>query len=160
MCIRDRPGSGADEWFNPFAGSERIIATPHIGASTQEAQPRIASHIAGTTKLLNDTGTVRDCVFSPGVRIGVSTGRPSHVLAVIHSDARGTKKAVSDCIFDAGASNLESSHRDFPKYGFAYDLSGIDRGMGDDELMRFVEEARRLSGDSSAIRSVRLIVLP
>ncbi len=155
----EEPGSGSDEWVNPFAGYPRIVATPHIGASTQEAQPRIATHIAGTTKLLNQSGTVRDCVFSPGVRIGVAIARPSHILAVIHSDARGTKKAVSDCIFNAGANNLESSHRDFPKYGFAYELSGIDTAMTEDDLRSLVGEARSLSGDSSAIRSVRLITL-
>src|SRR5699024_3703600 len=94
----EEPGTKEEPWHNPYAGSERIYSTPHIGAATQEAQPRIAKHKATTTRLLNHFGTVRDTVFSPGVTIGVKAENPDIILTVVHSDARGTKKAVDDCI--------------------------------------------------------------
>lgn len=153
----DEPGSESDAWENPYGDVPEIVSTPHIGAATQEAQPRIARHMANTTSLFNSYGTVRDTVYSPGHTIRVDGVEPPYVLAVVHSDARGTKKAVSDLIFDAGLNNLESSHRDFAKYGFAYDLNAIDKPLEHEQLIELVERARSISGDDAAIRSVRLI---
>lgn len=153
----EEPGSGADEWVNPYGDVPEIVATPHIGAATQEAQPRIAQHMANTVRLFNTFGTVRNTPYSPGSTIRVDGAEPPYVLAVIHSDARGTKKAVADCIFEAGLNNLESAHRDFKKYGFAYDLNAIDKELSEEELETLIQKARALSADPAAIRSVRLI---
>ena len=153
----EEPGSGKDEWLNPYADVAEIAATPHIGAATQEAQPRIALHMSTTTRIFNTYGTVRDTVYSPGQTIRVDGVEPPYVLAVVHSDARGTKKAVSDCIFEAGLNNLESAHRDFKKYSFAYDLNAIDKPITEEQLRALIAKARELSDDPTAIRSVRLI---
>lgn len=153
----DEPDDKSEAWKNPFEEYPSIWGTPHIGAATQEAQPRIASRIANTTLLFNSYGTVRDNVFGRGHQISVDTDESGHALAVIHSDSRGTKKAVSDAIYEAGASNLGSSHRDFPRYGFAYDLNALDRSLSDEQLIELVENARSLTGDDEAIRSVRMI---
>ena len=156
----EEPGSGADQWVNPFARYKQIVATPHIGAATQEAQPRIAAYVSGTTHLFNAFGTVRSCVYSPGKIIGINdTERADTILAVVHSDARGTKKAISDAIFEAGRSYLQSSHRDFAKYGIAYDVSAMDGPLTQEQLERLVQTARQISGDETAIRAVRQIEL-
>lgn len=154
------PGSKKDLWVNPFAEEEHVISTPHIGAATEEAQPRIAQYMANTTRLFNRYGTVRDCVFSPGQVIGVDAEKAQTILTVIHSDQRGTKKAVDDAIFEAGLNNLESSHRDFPDYGFAYEVSAIDRPLNRKQLRELVRMAAELTGDPRAIRVVRQIPLP
>jgi D-3-phosphoglycerate dehydrogenase len=151
----EEPGSNKDAWQNPYAELDSIITTPHIGAATQEAQPRIAAHMAGTTRLLDQYGTVRDTVFSPRRTIGVSADPPYWALAVMHCDKRGTKKAIDDTIYDAGASNLQSSHRDFPKYGIAYDISAIDKPLDEAQLQQLVDAAREFSDDPTAIRSIR-----
>jgi D-3-phosphoglycerate dehydrogenase len=151
----DEPGSPGEEWHNPYADIEEVVTTPHIGAATQEAQPRIASHMATSTQMLNEQGTVRDTVFAPGQTIGAGAEPPHWVLAVVHSDVRGTKKAIDDSIYEAGASNLQSNHRDFPALGIAYDVSAIDRRLNDDQLDTLIERAAELSGDTSAIRSIR-----
>lgn len=153
------PGSKEDAWENPYAEVSEIVTTPHIGAATQEAQPRIAKYVAGTTRLFGALGTVRSCVYAPKVEIGVDPSRATHVLTVVHSDARGTKKAISDSIFEAGRNNIESSHRDFPKYGFAYDVSAIDGALTKAQLDELIENARRISGDPTAIRAIRQIAL-
>ena len=134
---------------------DRVLTTPHIGAATQEAQPRIASHMATSTRLLNEAGTVRDTVFAQGQTIGVNADPPYWMLAVVHSDVRGTKKAIDDSIYEAGASNLQSNHRDFPALGIAYDVNAIDQPLTDDQLNDLVETARSLSGDDHAIRALR-----
>lgn len=153
----EEPGSKADVWENPYSDFSEIVGTPHIGAATQEAQPRIGRKMAHTTRLFNCYGSIRDTVFSPGNDIGVEGSEPRFILTVVHSDARGTKKAVSDAIFDAGLNNLESAHRDFTKYGIAYDINALDKAMTDEQLDELVETARRISGDDEAIRSMRLI---
>jgi D-3-phosphoglycerate dehydrogenase len=155
----DEPGPGATTWLNPYADEPRIVCTPHIGAATLEAQPRIARRVAATVEGLSRFGDLRDCVYAPRAVLSVredAAGRA--VLAVVHSVSRGTKKAVDDAIFEAGASNLESVHRDFDA-GVAYDLSVLDRPLADAELHRMVERAAQISGDPSAIRAVRQIVV-
>lgn len=152
----DEPGSKQDPWVNPYADMpHHVVTTPHIGAATQEAQPRIAAHVAGTAHLFDKYGTLRDTVFYPRQLIGVDADPPYWVLAVVHSDSRGTKKAISDCIFDAGANNIQSIHRDFPKVGIAYDLSAIDRPLSEEALRDLVRSAQAISGDETAIRSIR-----
>lgn len=151
----NEPSGSGDEWHNPYADMPEVTTTPHIGAATEDAQPRIAGHVAASTELLNTRGTVRDTVFSPRVSIRLDSQPDYWALAVVHSDSRGTKKALSDVIFEAGANNIESTHRDFPRYGIAYDLSALDRPLDEQTLGRIVSRAREISGDESAIRSIR-----
>jgi len=151
----EEPGSADEDWTNPYAEMDNVFTTPHIGAATQEAQPRIASRMATSTRLLNERGTVRDTVFGQGHTIGVNAEPPHWVLAVVHSDVRGTKKAIDDGIYEAGASNLQSSHRDFPALGIAYDVNAIDQSLSDDQLRHIIEAATSLSDDPHAIRALR-----
>jgi len=157
----DEPRAAVERgWANPYAGEPRIFATPHIGASTLEAQPRIARYVARTTELLHRFGMLRNCVFRPRAAIDFEVPPEAHhMLAVVHVDKRGTKKAVDDAIYNAGASNLRSSHIDFPQYGVAYDLSALDRPLSDADTTRLVTEASELTGDPQAIRYVRAIPL-
>jgi len=156
----DEPQAGQKRWSNPFADEPRVQCTPHIGAATREAQPRIGEKMLRTASLLSNSATVEDCVYAPRRRIDVaSTAEAAHVLSVLHADARGTKKAVDDAIFGAGVDNLQSSHRDFPRYGLAYDLSVLSRALTDSEVAGMIEDARRITGRADAVRSVRQVTL-
>ena len=73
--------------------------------------------------------------------------------------AKANKKAVDDAIFAAGVDNLQSSHRDFPRYGIAYDLSVLSRSLTDDEVRGMIEEARKITGRVDAVRAVRQVTL-
>ena len=136
------------------------MCTPHIGAATQEAQPRIALRVAKTIGNYSRYGSVRDCVFAPRATLSLKdSARGNTVLAVAHSTARGTKKAVDDAIYRADANNLGSMHRDFD-IGVAYDLSLLDRPLTDAEVQTLIAKAAELSQDQNAIRSVRQIQVP
>jgi D-3-phosphoglycerate dehydrogenase len=152
---------GEEDWDNPYEACIRVAVTPHIGAATLEAQPRIARRVAWTLGQYSKNGTVRDMVFAPRSRLGLVDDASSDkiLLAVAHSTARGTKRAVDDAIYKAGASNLSSVHKDFEDLGMAYDLSVIDRQLSVDDVHRLVSEAARVSNDPTAIRSVRQIKL-
>lgn len=155
----EEPAPGADAWENPYAREPRIVCTPHIGAATQEAQPRIARRIAATVIDFARAGTLRDCVFAPRERMAAgdaSAGKA--ILAVVHSVSRGTKKAVDDAIYEAEVSNLGSMHRDFD-IGVAYDLSVLDQPLSAAQLDRLVSRARGLAHDPAAIRAVRQMIL-
>jgi D-3-phosphoglycerate dehydrogenase / 2-oxoglutarate reductase len=150
------PGrSGASQWKNPFEGEPRILATPHIGAATREAQPRIAKYVARTTELLSRYGMIRNCVFRPRSSIQFEVPKEGCLVSVVHADKRGTKKAVDDAIYEAGANNLRSAHIDFPEYGVAYELSALDRALSSDDVAMIAARAASITGDSRAIRLVR-----
>lgn len=152
----EEPGSKRDPWENPYAGhSGQIVTTPHIGAATQEAQPRIARRMAATARLFHTLGTVRDTPLDPKRTIGVSTRPPFTVLAIVHADVRGTRKAITDTVYEAGADTMETAQQDFKKHGIAYEVMALDQPLGADALGALVERARELSGDAAAIRSIR-----
>jgi len=153
----NEPGSSGAEWTNPYEGENRIFATPHIGAATQEAQPRIARYMARTTQLFSEMGMLRNCVFKPRATIQFSESDARSLLAVVHVDQRGTKKAVDDAIYQAGANNLRSAHIDFPKVGIAYDLSALDRPLTDEQCAELVNQANSITGTDNAIRWLRQI---
>jgi D-3-phosphoglycerate dehydrogenase len=85
----------------------------------------------------------------------VNADPPCWGLTVIHSDVRGTKKAIDDTIYDAGASNLQSNHCDFPDFGVAYDINALDQKLEQAQLDQMIERAAELTGDANAIRSIR-----
>jgi len=152
---------GTEPWVNPYKDHPQVIVTPHIGASTQEAQPRIARRVARTFLRFSHYGSVRDMVFSPKIKLGlVEDGAEGKVLlGVAHSTTRGTKRAIDDAIYQSGASNLSSVHKDFEDLGVAYDLAAIDRALSEEEIRGLVENAAQITGDEQAIRSVRQISL-
>jgi D-3-phosphoglycerate dehydrogenase / 2-oxoglutarate reductase len=152
---------GKEPWRNPYVDEPRVAVTPHIGASTQEAQPRIATRVAATFREFALYGSVRDCVFSPRTMLSLVEDAlgGGALLAVAHATTRGTKRAIDEAIYQAGASNLSSVHKDFEELGLAYDLALIDRPLDEAALRRLVEEAARSTGDATAIRSIHQMVL-
>lgn len=152
------PKDGSDAWVNPYVGHPHIFSTPHIGAATLEAQPRIARYVSNNIRSFNAVGSIRDCVYSPRYPMEIPEGYdPEYILSVVHSDVRGTKKLLDEAIYDAGLSNLSSVHRDFGRYGIAYDLCVVDGALSQAQLEELVERARQLTGDPCAVRSVRFI---
>lgn len=155
------PKRGQSGWVNPYSDLPQIAVTPHIGASTQEAQPRIARRVSQTFLDFSQNGAIRDCVFRPRMTLNLSDYPTSGAvaLAVVHATTRGTKRAIDDAIYQAGASNLSSVHRDFSKLGVAYDLAVLDHALDEDELAALVAAAAEITGEPDAIRSIRQIQL-
>ncbi|MEE2751995.1 MAG: NAD(P)-dependent oxidoreductase [Myxococcota bacterium] len=150
------PRNQTDSWNNPYAAEPRIATTPHIGAATQEAQPRIAKRVAQTVGAYSHYGSIRDCVFSPRTNISMKDEiEGKNLLLVVHATARGTKKALDDAIYEAGASNLRSHHRDFPQWGIAVDVNLLDRPLTEEQMRRIVALTAEVTGDKSAVRLIR-----
>lgn len=146
---------------NPYANEPRVICSPHIGAATQEAQPRIARRVSRTTNGFSERGAIRDCVYSPRTQISMAddlrAGRA--VLVVVHSTTRGTKRALDAAIFEAGADNLRSEHQDLGDWGIAVDVNLLDRPLPRSALDSIAARTEALSGESGAVRSIRQVLL-
>jgi D-3-phosphoglycerate dehydrogenase len=99
-------------------------------------------------------------VFRPRLNLSLNELSPeSVVLAVVHAPVRGSRKAIQDAIYEAGASNLASIHQDFEELSMAYDLCAIDRPLTESQLKRIQEIAKELTGEAGAVRSIRQIPL-
>lgn len=152
------PRKNGPGWENPYAHEARVVATPHIGAATLEAQPRIARRVAATALGYATRNAVRDCVFGPRTHISMGEHLGGNtVLLVVHATTRGTRKALQDAIFEAGADNLSSQHVDFARWGIAVDVSLLDRQLSAGQLQRIVDHTTDVTGDAAAVRLVRQV---
>ncbi|HWR88803.1 MAG TPA: phosphoglycerate dehydrogenase [Dissulfurispiraceae bacterium] len=62
---------------NPLVGHEKVVCTPHLGASTKEAQENVALAVAEQIKDYLVSGTIRNAVNFPSIPADqVSTLRP------------------------------------------------------------------------------------
>jgi len=148
-----------EQWSNPYLHCPQVAVYPHIGASTQEAQPRIARRVADTFGQFSRRGSVRDTPYQARAQLKLaSAGRSGQAwLMVCHSTARGTKRAIDEAIYEAGASNLASVHTDFDEYGLAYDLALIDAPLSEAQLQGLIQRAEELTSVERAIRSIRQV---
>lgn len=156
----EEPSNNGPGWRNPYTGEKRVVSTPHIGAATQEAQPRIARRVATTAEGYARYGMIRDCVFSPRTAISMQDEADGDtVLFVIHATTRGTKKALDDAIYEAEANNLRSNHTDFEEWGIALDVNLLDRELSRSQLDRIIARTYEITGDPHSVRLVRQVRL-
>ena len=87
----DEPGSGQGPWDSPLGRHPGVVATHHIGASTEQAQRAIA---AGVTEIVDAfvAGEARHCVNLDPSRLGSAT------LTVRHLDRVGVLAQVLDLL--------------------------------------------------------------
>lgn len=102
----DEPGSGSASWESPLGRHPEVVATHHIGASTQQAQRAIA---AGVTEIVDAfvAGEARDCVNLDPRRLGSVT------LTVRHLDRVGVLAQILDRLSSAGLNVEHMENRVF-----------------------------------------------
>lgn len=84
----DEPGSGDTKWDNPLVTTPGVHGTPHIGASTEQAQSAIAEEVTRIIKGYLADGSVANCV-------NVADSVPSGCTVVVrHHDRVGVLAAV------------------------------------------------------------------
>ena len=123
----DEPSSSKDSWDSPLAQHPHVVATHHIGASTQQAQRAIA---AGVTEIVDAfmAGEARHCVNLEPDRLGSST------LTIRHLDRVGVLAQVLDRLSAAGL-NVEQMENHIFRGGEAAVASIDVAGQASDELL-------------------------
>jgi D-3-phosphoglycerate dehydrogenase len=102
----DEPSSGSGSWDSPLGRHPNVVATHHIGASTDQAQRAIA---AGVTEIVDafTAGEPRHCVNLEPHRLGSVT------LIVRHLDRVGVLAQILDQLSAAGLNVEHMENRVF-----------------------------------------------
>lgn len=138
----DEPSAGSAAWDSPLARHPRVVATHHIGASTEQAQRAIA---AGVVEIVDAfvAGEARHCVnLTPG-RLGSVT------LTVRHLDRVGVLARVLDLLSDQGLNVEQMQNRVFR--GGEAAVASIDvAGTCSNELLAELRALPHVLGVSTA----------
>ncbi|MDX6374787.1 MAG: D-3-phosphoglycerate dehydrogenase / 2-oxoglutarate reductase, partial [Nocardioidaceae bacterium] len=123
----DEPGSSKGAWDSPLGRHPAVVATHHIGASTEQAQRAIA---AGVTEIVDAfmTGEPRHCVNLEPSRLGSIT------LMIRHLDRVGVLAQVLDRLSTAGL-NVEHMQNRIFRGGEAAVASIDVAGKASEELL-------------------------
>lgn len=152
---------GKEPWTNPYASEPRVATTPHLGAATLDAQPRIARRVAATIRAVSRRGALRDCVFRPRLALSLpDVEEGTTLLSVVHANVPGSRLAIQQGVFEAGGDNLATVHQDFPEWGMAYDLLAINRPLDPEQLAALAAGADRQTGQAGVIRALRQVEAP
>jgi D-3-phosphoglycerate dehydrogenase len=136
----DEPKSGQGPWDSPLGRHPDVVATHHIGASTEQAQSAIA---AGVTEIVDAfvAGEARHCVNLDPSRLGSIT------LTVRHLDRVGVLAQVLDQLSTAGLNVEHMENRVFR--GGQAAVASIDvAGPTSDALLDALQEIPHVLGVS------------
>lgn len=100
----EEPRTNSDPFDSPLIGLDKVILTPHVGGSTEEAQEAIAEFAA--ERLLNylNRGDTTFCVNLPNVQL--SEVSRAHRLLHIHKNQPGVLAELNKGLSEAGLNIL------------------------------------------------------
>jgi len=104
--FEDEPSGGTAEWVCAVAQHPRVVATHHIGASTEQAQRAIAEGVVEIVDAFA-AGEVRNCVNLDPSRLGAAT------VTVRHYDRVGVLARILDALSEAGLNVEHMENRVF-----------------------------------------------
>lgn len=102
------PASNNEEFVCPLREFDNVILTPHIGASTEEAQCNIGIEVAQKLALYSDNGSTLTAVNFPEVSLPKQNENVSRLLH-IHKNIPGMMKHIND-IFASLNINVASQY--------------------------------------------------
>ncbi len=101
------PGSNAERFVSPLQDRPNVILTPHIGASTLEAQERIGEEVARKLIAFSDTGSTAGAVNFPQVQL---SPRPNGTRFIhVHRNLPGMLRRINE-VFSSHGINVESQY--------------------------------------------------
>ena len=129
--FEDEPGGTTSEFSSSLVLHPNVVATPHIGASTEQAQEAVASAIVKVIRAYAG-GRVINCVNLETGRVG------SHVIVVRHEDRVGVLASVLAVLRRHHLNVAGMENRIFRESTAAVatmDLSGIMSADVEDEIV-------------------------
>lgn len=130
---------------NAYKGHPKVVALPHLGASTSEAEENCAVMVADTLRDFLENGNVRNSVNFPEAVLPRAPGTTR--FAVANSNVPNMVGQISTCLADAKLNIAELLNKSRGEY--AYTLIDAEGGAGAEVLDRIrgiegVLSARRL----------------
>lgn len=101
------PKSNKEPFQCELAGVENVILTPHLGASTEEAQMHIASEVAVSFVKFVDTGATIGALNFP--QVDLPWDGSSHRILNVHRNVPGVLSSVNRIVSEVGA-NINSQY--------------------------------------------------
>lgn len=89
------PAANGEEFLSPLRDFDNVILTPHIGASTEEAQCNIGIEVAQKLALYSDNGSTLTAVNFPEVSLPEKREGVSRLLH-IHTNVPGIMRQVNE----------------------------------------------------------------
>ena len=128
----EEPRTNADPFDSPLRGLDKVILTPHVGGSTEEAQEAIAEFAA--ERLLNylNRGDTTFCVNLPNVQLAEVTH--AHRLLHIHKNQPGVLAELNRSLSEAGLNILGQHLKTDERTGYV--IIDVDRDYDRDAVMK------------------------
>ena len=124
------------DFANPtIAGQKGVILTPHLGASTEEAEDNCAVMAVDEIRDYIENGNIKNSVNYPNCDLGVCHTKSR--IAVIHENKKGVISAYTTPLGDADINVADMSNKSRGDY--AYALLDLDAPVTDDVIKRIEE---------------------
>ena len=114
--VCDFPNSKTD-------GHERVILTPHLGASTQESEENCAVMAVEQLKDFLENGNIRNSVNYPSCSMGEC--RAQHRIAIYHRNVKNMIRQFADILSYTNVDNMSNTSRG----EYAYTMIDIDDAL-------------------------------
>ena len=121
------------DFANPVtAGQEGVLLTPHLGASTEEAEDNCAVMAVNEIRDYIENGNVKNSVNFPNCDLGEcqTVGR----IAVIHLNKKGVISSYTTALGDADINVADMSNKS--KGDYAYALLDLDSPITDEAIAK------------------------
>ena len=102
----------------------RVVALPHLGASTRQAEENCAVMVAGQVREYLENGNVRNSVNFPELFMARNGG---HRVAIVNQNVPNMLGQISTCMADAGLNILDMLNKS--RGELAYTLVDVDSAM-------------------------------
>jgi D-3-phosphoglycerate dehydrogenase len=125
-------------------GHDKVILTPHLGASTQESEENCAVMAVEQLKDFLENGNIRNSVNYPACSMGEC--RSQHRIAIYHKNVKHMIRQFADILSYTNVANMSNTSRG----EYAYTMIDIDDAIKPET----VEELRNV-GDVLRVRVIR-----
>ena len=121
-------------------GHDKVILTPHLGASTQESEENCAVMAVEQLKDFLENGNIRNSVNYPSCSMGIC--RTLHRIAIYHKNVKNMIRQFADILSYTNVANMSNTSRG----EYAYTMIDFDEELEPEtvEILKNVKDVIRV----------------